>query len=349
VIDSLADRALARRVGALAIAAIAVAIAGFVFLLDRAALGSPTRIRVTFRHTAGLREHAALVVAGRPIGRVEAIAPIPHGGAGTLEGEVGVAVTVAIDEDSAWKVPARAEIFISSRGPVSDKYLEVAPPRGDPGPPIHDGQELRGIDPPSLDSVLQRTWRNLTTFRDFVDAVQPELTVLRTQLAELRTRLDALSADTSATGGIDTLVAATRELVAAARHTRDVSLGGDAGLAHLRATLDDTRATLAQLRATIDLLAPRVAAVSADLTRIRGHLAASAPIARIEQTLASARATLDKLEPLLAGIDTVRQRIADGEGSLLRVIRDPEFPEDAKDIGKVIKRHPWRILDHARE
>ena len=62
-----------------------------------------------------------------------------------------------------------------------------------------------------------------------------------------------------------------------------------------------------------------------------------------------ARAALDKLEPLLAGIDTVRQRITDGEGSLLRVIRDPEFPEDAKDIGKVIKRHPWRILDHARE
>src|SRR6185503_2061644 len=148
-----------------------------------------------FRHTAGLREHAALVVAGRPIGRVEAISPVPHGASGTLGGEVGVALTVAIDEDSAWKVPSRADIFISSRGPVSDKYLEVAPPRGDPGPPIHDGQELRGVDPPSLDSVLRRTWRNLATFREFRDAVQPELRALRTQLAELRGHIDALSAD----------------------------------------------------------------------------------------------------------------------------------------------------------
>jgi ABC-type transporter Mla subunit MlaD len=349
VTGMLADRALARRVGAITIAAITAAIAGFVFLLDRAALGSPTRIRVTFRHTAGLREQAALVVGGRSIGRVEAIAPIAHGSAGTLGGDVGVAVTVAIDEDSAWKVPAGAEIFISSRGPVSDKYLEVAPPRGDPGPPIHDGQELRGVDPPSLDGVLQRTWRNLTTFREFRDAVQPELTALRTQLAELRGHIDALSADTRAPGGIDALVSATRELVAAARYTRTVALGGDPGLAHLRTTVDDARATISELRATVDALAPRIATLTADLARIRGQLAASAAIARIEQTIASARATVDRLEPLLADIATVGQRIADGEGSVLRVMRDPEFPEDAKDIGKVLKRHPWRILDHARE
>src|SRR6185503_12367703 len=146
-----------------------------------------------FRHTAGLREHAALVVAGRPIGRVEAISPVPHGASGTLGGEVGVALTVAIDEDSAWKVPSRADIFISSRGPVSDKYLEVAPPTGDPGPSVHDGQELRGIDPPSLDSVLQRTWTNLTTFHAFVEAVRPELTALRARLEQLRKELDAIA------------------------------------------------------------------------------------------------------------------------------------------------------------
>ena len=407
------DSALARRVGAVTIAVIATAIAVFVFLLDRAALGSPTRIRVTFRHTAGLREHAALVVAGRPIGRVESIAPVPHGRPGTLGGEVGVALTVAIDEDSVWKVPARADIFISSRGPVSDKYLEVAPPTGDPGPPVHDGQELRGIDPPSLDSVLQRTWANLTTFHDFVEAVRPDLAALRTQLGELRTQLDALGSDTRPAGGSDSgaadssgsraaggrdsraaggsdsraaggsnsravggsnsraaggsdsraadgsdtrsgrglnaLVTSIRELAATARHTRDVSLGGERGLARLRATLDETRATVAELRATVDALRPRVAALTTELARVRSHVSASVPVARIEQALASARAALDKLDPLVADIDAVRQQIANGEGSLLRVIRDPEFPEDAKDLGKVVKRHPWRILEHARD
>ncbi|HEU4731406.1 MAG TPA: hypothetical protein VFT22_26110, partial [Kofleriaceae bacterium] len=105
----LPDERLARRVGAIAIAVMAVAIAWFVFLPGRPGWTAPTRIRVVFRHVAGLREHAPLVVAGQPVGRIEAIVPVPPGtddARDLLGGQVGVAVTVAIDGDSAWKVPA---------------------------------------------------------------------------------------------------------------------------------------------------------------------------------------------------------------------------------------------------
>jgi ABC-type transporter Mla subunit MlaD len=176
------DPRLARRVGTITLLVMAGAIAGFVFLLDRIELGAPVRIRVLFRHGAGLREHAPLVVGGEPVGRIESITPVPHGAAGALGGQVGVAATVAVDGDSAWKVPARAVIFVASRGALSDRYLEVAPPDGDPGPAIRDGAELRGVDPPSLDNVLQHTWANLTTFKLFVEAVRPELAALRAQL-----------------------------------------------------------------------------------------------------------------------------------------------------------------------
>jgi ABC-type transporter Mla subunit MlaD len=358
VSPALQDVALLRRVGASAIAVIALAISGFVFLPGRVALGSPTRIRVLFRHTGGLREHAALVVAGHAIGRVEAISPVPHGARSALAGDVGVAVTVAIDADRAWQVPARAEIFVASRGVLSDRYLEVAPPAGEPGPAIRNGAELRGADPPSLDGVLQRTWTNLTVFRDFVEAVRPELTALRSELDRLRGELDAIDRDLRTAGGaravdphnpggVGPLIDAMRELVATARTTRDISLGGEPGLAHLRATLDDTRAMLGALRATADRLAPRVAALTADTARVRNHLGGAEWLVRIERAITSARAALDKLTPLLAGVEEVARRIANGEGSVLKLIRDPEFPEDAKDLGKVIKRHPWRILEHA--
>ena len=55
------DPRLARRVGALTLVAMAAVTAGFVFLLDRAALGSPVRFRVMFRHSAGLHDHAPLI------------------------------------------------------------------------------------------------------------------------------------------------------------------------------------------------------------------------------------------------------------------------------------------------
>ncbi len=343
------DARLARRVGAIVLLVMAAAAAGFVFLLDRIALGAPTRIRVMFRHSAGLREHAALVVGGQPVGRIEAIVPVPHGAGGVLAGEVGVAVTVAVDDGSAWKVPASAEIFVSSRGPLADKYLEVAPPAGAPGPAIHDGQELRGIDPPSLDNVLQHAWTNMTTYKLFVEAVKPELSVLRTQLGELRGQLDQVATDAGASGGLGALATETRALVAAARHTYETSLGGDAGLVQFRAMIADARQAIAQVRAAIDVLGPRTAATAANLERVQGHLASTDPIARAEQLVATIQTVLDKIDPMVAKLDEIAERIANGEGSLGRLMQDPEFPEDAKDLGKIMKRQPWKIIAHPRD
>jgi ABC-type transporter Mla subunit MlaD len=343
------DERLARRVGAIALLVMAVATAGVVFLLDRIALGSPTRIRVVFRHSAGLHEHAALVVAGQAVGRIEAIVPVPHGAGGLLAGEVGVAVTVAVDEASAWKVPASAQIFVASRGPLSDKYLEVAPPSGAPGPAIAGGQELRGIDPPSLDSVLQHTWTNLTTFKRFVEAVKPEFAALRTQLVELRGELDQLATSTAASGGLIALATETRGLVTAARQTYETSFGGEVGLGQLRAMMADARQAIAQVRAAIDALGPSTGAIAADLARVHGHLAGADPIDRAAQTIATVRAVLDKLDPLLAMLDELGARIASGEGSLGRLMQDPEFPEDAKELGKIMKRQPWKIIAHPHD
>ena len=348
------DPRLARRVGALTLLAMAAVCAGFVFLLDRAALGAPVRFRVLFRHTAGLHDRAPLVVAGRPVGRIAAITPMPHGAAGPLAGDVGVAVTVEVARDERWKVPAAATIFVASRGPLSDRYLEVAPPAGDPGPPVDDGAELRGVDPPTLDNVLQHTWANLTTYQQFVDTVRPELTALRGQLAVLRERLDAIAGDARAAAGpgaptpgpgsIDGLVAATRELAAAATRTYDAALGGGPGVARLVATAAAARQTSAEIRDALDALGPELAAATAQLARIRGHLAAGDPVARAEQILATVRRALDRIDPLLATAGELGRRIAAGEGSLGRLLTDPEFPEDTKELGKIMKRQFWKIL-----
>jgi ABC-type transporter Mla subunit MlaD len=348
-VDPLAqDLRLARRIGTLTLVVTIAAIAGFVFLFDRSTLGSPTRIRVMFRNTAGLREHAKLVVAGQPIGQIEAIVPVLHGAEGPLAGEVGVAAIVAIDEGSAWKVPARAEIFVASRGPLSDKYLEVAPPLGEPGPPVHDGLELRGIDPPSLDNIFQHTWTNLTTFREFVEAVGPELDALRTQLDATREQLDRIANDAGTGDGGGALATEIRALARAARQTYQTPLGGDAGLARFRATVEGARQVSAQLRAAIDVLGPQGATIVRDLERMRGHLAAADPTGRAEHTIAGVQRALDKIDPLLAKLAELGARIAAGEGSLGRLMLDPEFPEDARNLGKIIKRQPWKVIMHGR-
>ncbi|HEY6173857.1 MAG TPA: hypothetical protein VIX73_05400, partial [Kofleriaceae bacterium] len=111
------------------------------------------------------------------------------------------------------------------------------------------------------------------------------------------------------------------------------------------ATAAAARQTVAEIRGALDVLGPELAATTANLVRIRGHLATGDPLARAEQVLAAARTALDQIDPLIATMREIGDRIARGEGSLGRLISDPEFPEDTKELGKIIKRHPWRVLE----
>ena len=342
------DDRLARRVGAVALLVIAASIAFILFFLDHIELGSRTRIRVYFWHSAGLREKAPLVVAGQAIGHIESIETVLHGGTNPLGGEVGSVATVAIDSGEAWKVSRAADIFVSSRGMLSEKYLEVGPPKGDPGPPVSEGAELLAADPPSLDTVLSRTWAQMTTYRLFVEQVRPELELLRGEVDTLRLQLAAVATDVDALrspiAGVAPLIRDAQELIALGASIRERSLGGQVGLDRFSAMITRARATLAEARAMIDLLSPRTALLGTEVARVRGQIEAHDAPAQIDAVLARIRLAIDKVDPLLAKVDDISSRLARGEGSMGRMMKDPEFPEDAKELGKILKRKPWRII-----
>ncbi|MGE0402296.1 MAG: MlaD family protein [Kofleriaceae bacterium] len=338
---------LARRVGAITLCVLGGAIAFFVFLFDKIELGSPTRIRVYFTNSTGLRENAPFVVGGAQVGRIEAIESVAHGGDNPLNGDVGTVAIVAIEDGEAWKVPANADIFVSSRGILSERYLEVAP-GGDPAQPVREGAELRGADPPMMDTVLRRTWANMLTMEQFVAEVGPELAALRTardqmigELAAIATQIDQLLPLIS---GVGPLVDEASELVALAQKTYEQSLGGATGVAAFQATVANARALIGRLRATIDQLAPIAARLESDVVRVRDHVVAHDPPARVTEVLAKVRAALDKVDPLLATVEDISARFARHEGSIGRLMYDPEFPEDAKELGKILKRRPWKVI-----
>lgn len=338
---------LARRVGAITLCVLGCAIAFFVFLFDKIELGSPTRIRVYFSHSTGLREHAPLVVGGQRIGHVESIESVLHGGDTPLAGAVGTVAIVAIDDGEAWKVPHDADVFVSSRGLLSERYLEVAP-GGDASTPIREGAQLRGADPPMLDTALRRTWANMLTFEAFVDEVGPELAALRTARIQLLGEVAAIAAEIEQLvpliSGVGPLIDEARELVVIAKQTYAQSLGGPQGLAAVDATLADARVLVRQLRVVIDQLAPLAARLEGDVLRIRDHVAARDPAGRASDVLARIRVAIDKVDPLLATAQDLAARFARHEGTIGRLMHDPEFPEDAKELGKILKRRPWRVI-----
>jgi ABC-type transporter Mla subunit MlaD len=333
------DTQLARRVGTIGLCVIALAIAFFVFIYDRIEWGRHVRIRVYFHSTGGLVEGVPFVVAGREVGKVEAIVLSPQGADTPLHGDEGVEVRVAIDAADAAQL-VHGDVFVASKGPLSARYLELgAPEDGAARVAIHEHDQLLGSDPPSLDRVFQRTWDNLTTLGGFLDELRPEMAQLKQQLAALQQTLHEVAPDITLRADIDALVTE-------AHHTYD-ALGGQPGIDRMGAVIDHTRTTVTQARAMVTALRTKADALSQSLDVVKARLGTrgSEAIDKVELAIDRVKAVIDKIDPLLAQVDAIQQRIARGEGSLMKLMHDPEFPEDAKELGKIMKRQPWKLLD----
>ncbi len=332
------DTRLARRVGAVALAVIALAIIFFVFIFDRIEWGRHMRVKVYFHATGGLVEGVPFVVAGRDVGKIESIVLSPKGAVTPLAGEEGVEVHVAIDAADAARL-VRGDVFVASRGPLSGRYLELGPSDDGSRVPLREGDQLLGRDPPSLDRVLQRTWDNLNTVGGAVDELRPEIAHLRGELDNLQATMHELAPGVHVGDDIDALVAE-------AGRTYD-ALGDRPGLDRIGTLVDHTRSTVAQAREMIAVLRTRTDALSAGIDGLKARLGTkgSEAVDKIELAIDRVRAAIDKVDPLLAQVDALQQRIERGEGSLLKLMHDPEFPEDAKELGKILKRQPWKLMD----
>lgn len=353
------DPRLATRVGAVVLLLLGVAIVFFVFVSGRIELADRTRLHVLFKHTGELREGAPVIVAGRSVGTVEAIALAPRAFAspgstkarsdaqrrGEIDGQDGVDVTLVFHTAAAREITRGGDVFVSSRGSfLSARHLEIGPAPTAEGPSLADDMRpLRGIDPPTMDRVMQRTWDNLMIAKRFADEVGPELRELRDRMRELAATLEAI-APSNVIGALSLRVELDG-LFAEADRLR-AALGGDRGIEQLGAMLGHARATIAQARRVIDTLDAKATALASSVDALRTRLGDRGPavVKAVEVTIEKLRAAVDKIDPLLAKVEELDQRIARGEGSIGKLARDPEFPEDAKALGKMLKRQPWLLF-----
>lgn len=327
---------LQRRVGAVALCVILAAAVFEVAIAPRLPAKGVV-LEVDFAHVGGLQEGAPVMQAGRTVGRVTSITLAPG------EGPVRTLVRLRVPRWALARIPLNADVFVSSKGFLSSRYLELGPPPGGaaPGRTVHAGDRLQGATPPSLDRAMQRTWDNLQRTRAFAEAVAPEARALRDAALALSVTLGQVE---PRPGAYAELGLRLRALVVGVERLTDELAAAGAEPARLAALAGRARGLVADARAALATLDAAARPVVADVDRLgaagvglRERLAAA--IAAGERSLAASDRLLASTEALLA-------LVARGEGSAARLANDPEFPEDAKELGKLLKRQPWRVLGH---
>jgi ABC-type transporter Mla subunit MlaD len=343
-----ADPRLTVRAGVVVLLVAALAAVYLLFLRDRLFLGPSVQVHVYFQNVGALQEGAPVVVAGRQVGTVGAIRLVPRESIGPdhpLAGTGGVEAIARIQRRRRAWVPDNGDFFVSSRGVFSERYLEVGPPRDGsaPGAPARDGMAVVAAEPPALDRVWQTTWDNLQIARVFMEEVRPEAAALMDVLDELRATIAAVE---PAPGAYEQLGARVAHLTSEARTAWLALEVGRARPEELAALVARTRGTLTRIGVATGLLRVSAATLAADLDRVTGQLDAARPglEAKLRDALAAADQALAKIEGVSARVAELMGMIERGEGSLARLASDPEFPEDAKALGKILKRAPWRII-----
>ncbi|MCE9571940.1 MAG: MlaD family protein [Deltaproteobacteria bacterium] len=344
----------AAHLGGVVLVLVAGAVAFAIFFADRVHIGASIRVQVYFGHVGALSEGASVMVAGKRIGVVDTIGLVPAAGLPAdhpLAGRGGAVAYLRIDQGRRDMAPHNGEYFVSSRGALGERYLEIGPPRDGAAfdRPVTEGDRIRGIDPPSIDRALQNTYENLQYARAFARDVGPQARALVSEIQTLGGQLIELD-DALGPGGFGDIRSRWQAAMTEAQDAWAQLGAAGADPAHLEAMAASVGRTAESLRAALSLLRGRAELMQAGLDHTLAKARGAEPsLQKLRDAIASAQTLTTKLDGVLAKVQDMAARFARGEGSLARLGSDPEFPEDAKELGKILKRTPWRVVGHPQD
>jgi ABC-type transporter Mla subunit MlaD len=340
------DDRLTTRVGAAVLVITALAVL-FVLTIYGRLEKDGTQIKVYFAQVTAVSEGASVQIAGNTIGSLTSIVlvrgsdvPVGH----PLHGVGGIAATANLDPAWAARIPRNADFFISARSMFAPKYLEIGPPQHKALPDrfLVEGDEIRGIDPPSLDQVLQRTWESLNDTKRFMDAIRPSSQALTAAIARLTVTVVTLEPAPGTWTAVDTEM---RGAYAEATQLVDEARQGKLDVARLSQLAARTRALAGKVDGVVSEMRTNIALLKIGIARIQVSVTAKADLkARIEQAIADAERALAGADQLLAGIRGIGDDITSRRGTVGAMMGDLELIDDMKELTKVLKRHPWQVM-----
>ncbi len=332
----LASDKTAVRVGAATAVGALIALIG-VFAFRDVSIGSTLEINVEFDHVGALTAGADVQIAGRRIGVVRSI----------VLSKDGARAQLAIKQSYRSWIASNAEVFVSSKGLLSQRYLEIGPPprQAQSAGGVNDGDTLRGVSPVRVEIVVLRSIENTKQFRALLDELGPATRRLGTSLDALTATLEAIE---GSPGDLAALGNKAGELWTEMARTRQTLADANLSSERIAAIARRVRRLQAAVGREMDALSTDLVAIGDDINRMRGA-ASARTFFKLQLAYTRAQALMSDGQQTAAAIEDLIGGIARGEGTIGALLNDPEFIDEAKELGKVIKRQPWRLIGTDRK
>ncbi len=337
----------------------------FLFLLSGWRRGETSLLSVDFDTSSGLKVGAAVRIAGMEAGRVEGVEFLGGAVDPATNRATWVRVALSLTPEMRATLRSDAKFYITTAGLLGEKYVEIDP--GGEASPLPEGIG-RGMPPMRLEVVAAQAQRALETVNAVLSENRETITetireVKRTvELARLALE-DGRTFISRASAALETLEPKGSKLldVATAAISEYTPGTGDTGNA-IRDAVTAGRATIERVRNVVD--SGKVDAILEEthgaVTDARGLMRdagveLSGVSGRVKGVLdradgamvsgeAAVLAALQKVDTIIEDAKVVAQRIRRGEGTVGALLADRELFDDARELMKDIKRHPWKVL-----
>ena len=348
----MAQIGIEARVGIFVLSALLVLV-GFVLMLGDFSMSKGYQVYADYAYAGGLQAGAPVKLSGVKVGRVAAIEvlgpetePAPASDVAELGRDEAPRVRARLALESAVRplVTAGARFYVGMQGLIGETYVEL-----DPGPAaaqtsaLPEGTSVRGVDAPRLHVVALQV-SAIVNMLGRIAGVEHEvgLAKLGASLTSLINTMSDIATERRgelSTGVADAAAIATNLRVVSGKLRAALEDGDD--LKHL---LADGSATAALVRRDLPVLMERARTSLEAVEALAQKARAAANEADIGELAKELKMTLDNLNQVSLDARQVMDSVRGGQGTLGRVITDPQVYDDLKVLLRDLKKNPWKLL-----
>lgn len=338
------------KVGALFLVGIALLVA-FVLVLGDFSFGEGFHFSVEFDNAGGLKPGADVAIAGLNVGTVQELRFLKNEKATDPDAAaVAVRAKIRVDESYADAIRTNSDFFITTRGVLGEPYIEIVT-RDFDAQPIQKDAILRGVDPPRMDLIVAKASELLTALTELLDDPEIHAKDLLANTASLMKNLDLFLIDNR--GVLDETLGNVRDGSASAKNVLaglDVAVGDGKELKTIfgdtRAVAKNARGITTRLDKDIDPLMDDVVASAGNLRNVAesADRIVAGNEAKINDTIGHINSSTAKLDRMSSDAQVVMANVSQGKGTVGALISDREIYDDLKEMLRVIKQRPWKIV-----
>jgi len=261
-----------------------------------------------------------------------------------------VRATLRVNSTHVDSIRKTSNFYISTRSVLGEPYIEVVTPTLD-AEPLEAGTTVEGVSPPRTDLLISKTATLLDEFINLFD--EPEISVKEffKHTGSLIKHLDLLLLENRS--DITEILSTGRQAAKSAANmlgALDYAVG-DGKL--MRGMLGDAAATAGHAENIARQVDGEIAPITSNVAETTKRARKVAKVAdelvagnrqKVQESVDNLHTSSENLREVSEQTNTMVARIEKGEGTVGQLMNDREVYDDLRELLRIIKRQPWKIM-----